>query len=161
SYPGLTRDRVWGIGVGIPGPLDLTDISVSNNSVSPNAFPGWKGVPLARLLTHRIGLPIFLENNATAAAIGERWYGAGQQISTFFYVFLGLGLGGGLILNGQPYEGCTGNAGELGYFPTPGVPDSDGLENGAHLGVHFNVPRLYRLLREHGTPVSHPGELEL
>ncbi len=70
-------------------------------------------MPLHPLLVRFLYSP----NSATAAAMGERWYGAGQHIRTFFYMYFGSGLGGGLIVEGQPYEGFTGNAGEIGYFP--------------------------------------------
>jgi predicted NBD/HSP70 family sugar kinase len=61
------------------------------------------------------GLPVLLENDATAAALGERLYGAGRALRNFFLVYVGVGLGGGLILDGAPYKGAWGNAGELGH----------------------------------------------
>lgn len=157
---GLRLDQIWGVGVGLPGPLDIASGSIVTNVVNPKAFPGWKDVPVADILTRRLGMPIYLENNATAAAVGERRYGAGRHISTFFYVFFGAGLGGGLIINGQPYEGRTGNAGELGYIPTTGEPDAFGEFKRPHLGVYFNVPRLYKLLSNCGRPVDRPADLE-
>lgn len=158
---GLALEQIWGVGVGLPGPLGISEGSVVSNLVNPKAFPGWKDVPVADELRRRLSLPIHLENNATAAAVGERWYGAAQHISTFFYVFFGAGLGGGLIVNSQPYEGLTGNAGELGYcyLPTPEEPDDAELFQRPHLGVFFNIPRLYRLLEEDGTPVTQPSDL--
>ncbi|WP_243663377.1 ROK family protein [Rhodothermus marinus] len=105
--------------MGIPGPLDVSEDGHVTNVANPKAFPGWHRVPVVEILERRLELPVFLENNATAAAIGERWYGAGQHIATFFYVFFSEGLGGGIIFNGQPYDGHTGNAGELGYCYLP------------------------------------------
>lgn len=157
---GLRLDQIWGVGVGLPGPLDISSGSIVTNIVNPKAFPGWKDVPVADILTRRLGVPIYLENNATAAAVGERRYGAGRHISTFFYVFFGAGLGGGMIINGQPYEGRTGNAGELGYIPTTGELDGSGEFKRPHLGVYFNVPRLYKLLARCGNPVENPADLE-
>lgn len=155
----LARERVWGLGIGVPGPMHLAE---DGNSylVNPKAFPGWQDIPLAAWLRERLGLPVFLENNATAAAVGERWYGAGQQIPTFFYVYFGSGLGGGMIMNGRPYEGFTGNAGEIGYLPTVLAGDSAGETTGdsSHVGLHFNLPRLYEMLRGDGTTVANTLE---
>lgn len=156
----VIRDRTWGVGVGLPGPLDLSEENGAPGMVSPTAFPDWNSVPLARMLAQQISLPVFIENNATAAAVGERWYGAGQHIGTFFYVFLGNGLGGGVIINGQPYEGHTGNAGELGYIPTPTELRTAQHHDASHLGIYLDLPRLRRLLSEQGTPINRIEELD-
>jgi predicted NBD/HSP70 family sugar kinase/biotin operon repressor len=151
---GLPMERVWGLGVGIPGPMrpgpDGTYL------VSPLAFAEWDNVPLAEQLHARLGLPVFIENNATAAAVGEHWYGAGRHLSTFFYVYVGSGLGGGLVVQGTPFEGHTGNAGEIGYLSSragrgPGVP--------THVGELFNLANLYRRLRDAGADASTPDDL--
>lgn len=156
---GLTAGQVSGVGVGFPGPLVVDKGRAKQYAVNPTAFPGWDNVPVVDLLHARLGLPIFLENNATAAAIGERWYGAGQHIETFFYVFFGVGLGGGLILNGHPYEGFTGNAGELGYIPLHESPSDVAEDTPPHLGLHFNLPRLYRTLAQEGITESSSAQL--
>ena len=83
-------------------------------TVSPKTFPGWSEVPVVDELQRRMGIPVVLENNATAAAIGESRFGAGRMLHSFFYVFFGTGLGGGFIVEGHAYEGFTGNAGEIG-----------------------------------------------
>ena len=145
----LSMDQVWGVGVGIPGPMrpgpDGTYL------VSPIAFPEWHDVPLAEQLHERLGLPVFIENNATAAALGEHWHGAGRHLSAFFYVYLGSGLGGGLVVQGAPFDGHTGNAGEIGYlFPrlgrAPGSP--------THVGELFNLGLLYERLASDGIQAS-------
>ena len=147
----VNRSRIAGVGVGVPGPMHQAP-SGNGYLVNPKSFPGWHDIPLATWLHDRLGLPIFLENNATAAAVGERWYGAAQQIGTFFYIYFGSGLGGGLVMDGRPYEGFTGNAGEIGYLPT--VLASDALaapiDEAPHVGLHFNLSRLYWALRQDG-----------
>lgn len=159
---GLTPAHIGGVGVGIPGPHGNPDGGSVRNVVNPKAFPGWHNVPLADVLTERLNLPVVLEDNSIAAAIGERWYGTGQHIPTFFYVFLGIGLGGGLIVNGQPFEGHTGNAGGLGYayLPGPVDPDDTTLFKRPHVGILFNLPRLYRLLAKEDIQVTQPADLE-
>ena len=153
----LARGRIWGLGVGIPGPMHAAEHG-KGYLVNPKAFPGWHNIPLASWLEERLGMPIFLENNATAAGVGERWYGAGQQMETFFYIFFGSGLGGGLVINGRPYEGFTGNAGEIGYLPT--VLAGAGNDEASHVGLHFNLPRLYAVLGTDGLTVRTPSDLD-
>jgi predicted NBD/HSP70 family sugar kinase len=153
----LARGRIWGLGVGIPGPMHAAEHG-KGYLVNPKAFPGWHNIPLASWLEERLGMPIFLENNATAAGVGERWYGAGQQMETFFYIFFGSGLGGGLVINGRPYEGFTGNAGEIGYLPTVLAGAGNG-DDASHVGLHFNLPRLYEVLRADGLEVTTPSDL--
>lgn len=154
---GLPRSDVWGVGIGIPGPMYHAEHG-KGYVVNPTAFPGWHNIPLASWLHERLGLPVFLENNATAAAVGEHWYGAGQQITTFFYLFFGSGLGGGLVMNGLPYEGSTGNAGEIGYFPSTMAGDSNGADS--HVGLLFNLPHLYETLRNGGADAETPADLD-
>jgi len=160
SQQGLLTQDISGIGVGFPGPIEVVTEVEGTTTVNPEAFPGWDHVPIIDLLHEHIDLPVLLANNATAAAVGERWYGVGTEVPTFFYLFFGgVGLGGGLVLNGDPYEGDTGNAGELGYIPAP--RDElllDGTEP-THLGEHYHLPRLYKRLQEEGITVSTPEGL--
>ncbi len=156
---GLMRADIRGVGVGVPGPMHQAE-DRDGYLVSPKAFADWYDVPLADRLRERLEMPVFLENNATAAAIGERWYGAGRRIQTFFYMYFGSGLGGGLVIDGRPYAGSTGNAGEIGYFPTVlfGGAGADDAET--HVGVHFNLPRLYEMLRNDGAEARTPEDLD-
>jgi predicted NBD/HSP70 family sugar kinase len=155
----LDRRRIAGIGVGIPGPLGLAEDRRAVTTVSPKTFPGWRDVPVVDELQRRTGIPVVLENNATAAAIGESRFGAGRLVHSFFYVFFGSGLGGGLIVEGHPYEGFSGNAGELGYFPSSDASASLPLAQRPHEGAFFNLRRLYRQLAEQGERVRRPEEL--
>lgn len=149
----VERDRIWGVGVGVPGPLRITD-GVVDNVTNPDGFPGWEHVSVAERLTERLDFAVFLENNATAAAIGERFYGAGRDIGDFFYVFLGIGLGGGIVSGGQPLRGWQGNTGEIGFMPV--MP---AREPGEYVGLHFDLFRLYALLEGSGCSIGSPAEL--
>jgi len=156
---GLDYDIIWGIGVGLPGPLAISEGSASKNIVNPEALPGWENVPMVRELESRLNLPVILENNASAAAIGEHWYGDGKMMKSFFYVYFGAGLGGGIVINGQLYSGYTGNAGELGYYPTPVFLENDKKYEHDHLGGYFNVPLLQEKLRGMGYEASSIADL--
>lgn len=149
---GIARSRLSGVGVGVPGLMHRTP-KRNGYLVNPTAFPGWHDVPLAERLQQRLGMPVVVENNATAAALGERWYGAGREIGTFFYLYFGSGLGGGVVIDGHSYAGVTGNAGEIGYVP------SHRLHAFSHVGTYFYLPRLFQLLGQQGTDAHHPEDL--
>ena len=75
-----------------------------------------EGVPLRDILAKRLGVEAVLENDATAAAIGENWLGASREVDTSICVTLGTGVGGGLVINGVRYRGKDGTAGEVGHI---------------------------------------------
>jgi predicted NBD/HSP70 family sugar kinase len=156
----IEMDRIWGIGVGLPGPLGISEGSVVTRTVNARLMPGWHNIPVAKILSDQMNIPVYLENNASAAALGERWYGEGRHIGNFFYVYFGAGLGGGVVINGQLHSGHTGNAGELGYFPTLPIRKSDGEGKIEHLGTAFNLPLLYKSLREQGHKINNASGLE-
>jgi predicted NBD/HSP70 family sugar kinase len=156
----IEMDRIWGIGVGLPGPLGISEGSVITRTVNARLMPGWHNIPVAKILSDRMNIPVYLENNASAAALGERWYGEGRHIGNFFYVYFGAGLGGGMVINGQLHSGHTGNAGELGYFPTLPIRKSIGEGKIDHLGTAFNLPLLYKGLREQGHKINNASGLE-
>lgn len=153
-------EELSGLGIGFPGPFEIDGETVVSNVVTPKAFPGWKKVPVVDLIKERLACPVFLENNATAAAIGERWYGESHPRSTFFYLFFGMELRGGLVYKGHPYEGFYGNAGEVGYIPTMEATSTD-PDCPSHIGEYFNLPRLYDRLETQGYSASRPSDLAL
>jgi len=106
------RSRLLGIGMSMPGPFGVEGMT----SVGPTALPGWQDFPIAEELQRLTGIPVTVENDATAAAIGERLYGVARNLNSFVYLFLGTGLGAGLFLNGHLYKGSRHNAGEIGHM---------------------------------------------
>ncbi|WP_433136177.1 ROK family transcriptional regulator [Actinomadura nitritigenes] len=122
----VPRDRVLGLGLASPGPIDQDRGMV----VAPPKLANWSHVPMKQLLSEATGLPVTLDNDATAAAIGERWSGAGRGIANFAYFFFGTGIGGGLILNHQVHRGGSLNAGEFGH--TSVIPDGPRCYCGNH-----------------------------
>ncbi|WP_019586581.1 ROK family transcriptional regulator [Deinococcus apachensis] len=105
------RPPIVGIGVGVPGPIDLERGMV----LTPTNFGGWAHVPLTGLLQGEFGVPVFIDDDARTAALGEHALGAGQHVPNMLYVSLGKGIGSGLILNGSLYRGTHGLAGEIGH----------------------------------------------
>ena len=105
-------DNISGIGIGVPGQLDArTGIVYS----APN-LPGWKEVPICRIIKESFQMPVTLENDANAAAWGEKIFGVGQGIREMVCLTLGTGIGGGLIFNGKIYHGNKFAAGEVGHI---------------------------------------------
>ncbi len=100
------------VGVSTAGPCNPAKGIVT---ASPN-LPGWRDVPLARLISEGLGLPAWIENDANAAALAEYRLGAGRGVSHMLLVALGTGIGGGLVLNGRLYHGASGGAGEIGHM---------------------------------------------
>jgi predicted NBD/HSP70 family sugar kinase len=109
---GLPR-RLLGCGVVMPGPFEVEGM----NSVGASPLPGWAGQDAGQLLTDALGTPVTIENDATAAAVGEHLHGLGRNLRHFCQVYFGAGLGLGVIIAGQPYRGAFGNAGEIGHIP--------------------------------------------
>ncbi|MFC3705487.1 ROK family protein [Devosia honganensis] len=103
--------RLLGVGVVMPGPFEVEGMS----SVGPATLPGWTGVEPAPLFSRATGQYVVVENDATAAVVGERLYGAGRQLGSFCYLYFGVGLGLGVIQDGRPLRGAFGNAGEIGH----------------------------------------------
>ena len=112
ALPGLDWSRVLGIGVVMPGPFGVEGIS----STGPTTLNGWEGVDVASELGRISGLPVTLENDATVAAIGERFHGVARQLNSFVYLYIGTGLGAGIFTDGHIYTGHAHNAGEVGHI---------------------------------------------
>ncbi|MFB9662507.1 ROK family transcriptional regulator [Glycomyces mayteni] len=111
----VPRGRVLGAGLVTHGPQDL------DRGVLLTAQPGpdWLEYPLAATLAERLGLPVLLENDATAAAVGELWAGA-PRTDTFGLVYMASGIGGGVIVDGEVYRGRASNAVEIGHVALAG-----------------------------------------
>jgi glucokinase len=101
-----------GIGVGVPGILDLATGTLH----SAANLPGWDHYPVRAVLEEKLGIPVVLENDANCAAMGEKWLGAGREVEDLCMLTLGTGVGGGFVFNGRPWHGMTGMAGEIGHM---------------------------------------------
>lgn len=108
---GIDRTRIVGIGVASPDDLGLIDLPGR-----PPAYAQWDGTDMATLFAAPLDLPVFVENDSAAAAMGEQQLGHGQQLSSFFYVLISWGLGGGLVVDGVYFRGADGRSGEIGFL---------------------------------------------
>src|SRR5262245_17240409 len=101
-----------GIGIGVPGIIDLETGMLRE---SPN-LPGWDDYPVREEIERRLKTQVVLENDANAAAFGEKWRGAAQTVDSMCMLTLGTGVGGGVVLDGKIWHGMKGMAGELGHI---------------------------------------------
>jgi glucokinase len=109
--------RVRGIGIGCCGPVNAHTGVVH----SPPNLTGWLDVPLADMVGAALGMPVWVENDATAATVGEWRFGAGRSATDMVYLTISTGVGGGIVAGGTVLRGSSGNGGEPGHVVV--VPD--------------------------------------
>ncbi len=144
TMDGCGRERVVGVGVGTPGLI----IAETGMVVYAPNVPGWTDLPLKAILENRLNLPVAIENDANAAAIGEHWAGAGKGVRHMICITLGTGVGGAIILNNQIWRGANGAGGEVGHTTV--------IENGVLCGcgapgcleAYASAPAIARQARE-------------
>ena len=141
------------LGMGIPGVIDFRRGVIS---LSPN-LPGWENIPIRKMLSRRIGMPLYLENDANAAALGEKWMGAAKDVQDFCFITLGTGVGGGLVLDGKIWHGADGMAGEIGHMTI----DPDGPRcrcgNRGCLEMYASAKALQRMILQPLSPRKRSG----
>lgn len=136
--------RLKGIGVGVPGILDLA----SGTLHSAANLPGWDHYPVRVVLEQKLGVPVVLENDANCAALGEKWLGAGRDIEDLCMLTLGTGVGGGFVFNGRPWHGMTGMAGEIGHMTVMPEGAACGCGNRGCLEQYASATAVVRLASE-------------
>jgi glucokinase len=104
------------VGVGCGGPMEP-----GGTTVSPLNVPAWRGFPLRERLATLTGLPVHIDNDAKALALGEGWVGAARGVRNYIAMVVSTGVGGGIVLDGRLLDGATGNAGHIGHVIV--VPD--------------------------------------
>jgi glucokinase-like ROK family protein len=103
--------RLLGIGLGVPG---LVNVQKGELLFAPNL--GWRNVPLRLMWNQRFHMPLYVENEANLGALGEYYFGVGRDVDNFIYLSSGVGLGGGIIIDGKLFKGGHGFAGEIGHI---------------------------------------------
>ena len=105
------RGKILGIGLALPAPV----LGSRATFFSPPSYPGWGELRVGELLEEEFDLPVLLDNDANAAALGEHLYGAGRGVKDMFYLIAHRGVGGAVILDGVLHRGTHGGAGEIGH----------------------------------------------
>jgi glucokinase len=108
----VRRSQIRGVGIGFGGPVDDRTRSV----IKSHQIQGWEGFPLADWIKDMLGWPAVLGNDADVAGLAEALFGAGKGLSPIFYITIGSGIGGGLIVDGEIYRGCGRGAAEIGHL---------------------------------------------
>ena len=140
----IQESNILGCGVSVVGPLDVGSGVVLN---PPNFF-GVSNLPLRRLLSNHMGLPVELNNDMNCAALGEKLFGAGREFHNFLYVGLSTGIGSGIIENDGLYQNSSGFAGELGHTSIDCNGPECGCGNRGCLEEYVGMPVIEARLRE-------------
>mgnify|MGYP005834399255 CR=1 FL=1 len=139
-------DRLAGVGVAVPGFIEIRKGLI----VGSNNLPQFEGFPVRDDISGRLGTPILLENDANAAAMGEKWLGAGRDTGSLILLTLGTGIGGGIIMDGRIIHGENGMAGEFGHMTVIPTGNPCGCGNNGCLEKHASataITAMARLLR--------------
>ena len=108
---GIDRTEIKAVGIGVPGPVDAATGQLHAGSI----LARWVGTDVPGGLSRRLGLPVYMDNDANLGALAERVYGAARETGVALYVLLSVGVGLGIVINGQVFRGSSGIAGELGH----------------------------------------------
>ena len=116
GLPKAEQDRIAGLGIAMPFKLwDWAPVI----GVAPQTMAAWKTRDITQDLAERLALPIFVQNDATAACSAELVFGAGERAPDFVHFYIAFFVGGGVVLDGRLFQGRSGNAGALGSMPVP------------------------------------------
>jgi glucokinase len=141
---GVPWGEVRAVGIACGGPLD----PLAGIIQSPPGLPGWDDVPLAATVEAALDRPTVVDNDATACAIAEGWFGAGRGVRHLVYLTISTGVGGGLILDGRVYRGAAGNAGELGHLTVDYLGRLCGCGRRGCLEAYASGPQIAARARE-------------
>jgi predicted NBD/HSP70 family sugar kinase len=146
---GIARARLVGVGVAFPD-----DITRAHLPDQPADYAAWASVRIDDLIRDVLGIPVFIENDAAAAAIGEMQFGSGHRYRSFFYLLVTAALGGGLVADGSYFRGANGRSGEIGWLRAHnGAGEDSQLQNIVSLSC------VYSRLAEQGFRVATPRGL--
>jgi len=134
------RERIGGaglvgVGIGVPGFILLEKGMI----VGSHNMPGFDNFPVRDAISDLLGAPVVLENDANAAALGEKWMGAGRDVNDLVLLTLGTGIGGGIISRGRVLHGAVGMAGEMGHMTVMPYGNPCGCGNRGCLEKHASA----------------------
>ena len=163
----VDRSQLRGVGIGFGGPVD----DARHTIIKSHQIEGWDNFPLAGWITDLLGLPAVLGNDSDVAGLAEALFGAGKGLSPIFYMNIGSGIGGALIIEGEIYRGCGRGAAEVGHLslfvghlgqggfsydwqPVESVASGWGIEHHARVGAGLDPSQSSLLVRLAGGDVD-------
>jgi predicted NBD/HSP70 family sugar kinase len=146
---GISASQLIGIGVAFPD-----DIQRAVLPEQPEEYSAWGSVAVEQLFSQSLKVPVYVENDAAAAAMGEMQFGRGHRYQSFFYILITAALGGGLVIDGNYYRGANGRSAELGW-----LRGHDGFSSTRQLQNIVSLSALYTRLATGGYRVSSPRGL--
>lgn len=135
---GMSRDRLLGMGVGLQGVTQR-----GNGTVSFSPSTGWMGQPIQQTIEERLGLPVIIDNDVNMMTLGEYVRGAGVDHSNVVYMYVGTGIGAGIILDGQFFRGSKEAAGEIGFMMIGPVHNRKNGASGV-FETHYSAPAIWQ-----------------
>ncbi len=129
---------ILGVGIALPGLIDYEAGSI----LSPHSLKAWEGYPIKSFLEDALDTKVYMENDVKTITLGEYHWGAGQQAKNVVYIWLGEGIGAGIIINGDIYRGITASAGEVGYTEI----SAHGINRGKYPILYLNQRRFGEIL---------------
>lgn len=155
---GAVRGEVTGVGLGVPGPIDIDTGALGSTTI----LPGWVGCHPREAMQARLGLPVLVDNDANLGALGELVWGAGVGCTEMAYLKVSGGVGAGLVIGGRLYRGPGGTAGEIGHITLDESGPVCRCGNRGCLETFTNASYLLDLLRgSHGTDLTIQRMIEL
>jgi len=135
--------QLRGVGVAVPGFIDIDKGFI----VGSNNLRAFDGFPVRDDISQKLGAPVILENDANAAALGEKWLGAGRDVNDLILLTLGTGIGGGIISGGRILHGFVGMAGEFGHMTVSPFGNPCGCGNTGCLEKHASATAIISMAR--------------
>lgn len=141
---GFGRDNILGIGISMPGPVDINKgMAISSSSV-------WNGIPVKDIVSSYFNCPCIIKNTSIAQCLYEKNYGVGKDLSNFLYIKLGDVIGGGVVVDGRPLSGHNGFGNELGHMSVDFNGPECSCGNRGCLNLYASVPALLARYPEAG-----------
>ncbi|MCV2395764.1 ROK family transcriptional regulator [Actinotalea sp. M2MS4P-6] len=147
---GSSLGELLGIGIGLPAPVDVATGTIS----VPGILRGWDDVPVAQVMSKRLGVPVFVDNDANLGALAESRLGASRPFQDSVYVRVAHGTGAGIVLAGQLHRGFAGTAGEIGHVQVDAAGDVCMCGSRGCLNTVTGGPALIETLRASRGPLT-------
>ncbi len=159
TLPAPARNRIAGLGIAIPYNLGSWQKELG---ITAEALAAWNDFDLVAHVSRQVDLPIFIENDGTAAAAAELFRGHGRKIDNFLYLFIGAAIGGGVVSDGDFQRGMHGNAGDVGLMPVAPSKLASAIQPNSPFDVllsRASMNALVRHLKSRGFEVSTEQQL--